>query len=519
MNLIIYSNEEAERNLAHGAVLCTAEQLDNYYLMHYRRGGERKGVRRYQDENGNYTPLGYRHYAEMYGWNKRVAKADRLNDRANQAENRRNDAVRKVDDAFLRADQANAKAAKKNYWERSADRASANLANVSQKAATADARSRLATQKAESHRDSFRADWLQKKADKATAEANKAQEAVNAAQARNEAAQDKALVRTTSGLTGMMNRHRQAQAEKANAALERAEHDRDVAEAQSRVARNEADAYIDKLDRKAEKMSRYTDETGDLTEEAQNKYTYTTGLPGERKMSLIGRMKFGNEYSNKFNEQHKSNMNKNQQKEWADSEKAEFDRQNEEEKALAERARKVATLDDVHNRVMAGMDDLSPKERAKLGDQILSTIGESSKLFDDANSRQGDDYINFTGLQNWLIDEVYDKAGSINASDYKPGTNAEKAEEKANSIWEKQSALEDKIKAANGFKTTDSAYLGDAKQRQKLRAVLEKDSTWKQLDVEYDKALSDVMGAILKDLGFNDTPANRSLLYAYGWWD
>lgn len=49
-------------------VLMTREEADQQSLMHYRTKGSRNGVRRYQDANGNLTPEGRQHYAEMYGW-------------------------------------------------------------------------------------------------------------------------------------------------------------------------------------------------------------------------------------------------------------------------------------------------------------------------------------------------------------------------------------------------------------------------------------------------------------------
>ena len=47
------------------------EYVGSYYLMHHRVGGEKKGVRRWQNKDGSYTPEGYLHYKEMYGWGDR----------------------------------------------------------------------------------------------------------------------------------------------------------------------------------------------------------------------------------------------------------------------------------------------------------------------------------------------------------------------------------------------------------------------------------------------------------------
>jgi len=54
-----------------GIRLIGREYVGGRYLMHYRVGGEKKGVRRWQNEDRTLTPAGREHYAEMYGWGKR----------------------------------------------------------------------------------------------------------------------------------------------------------------------------------------------------------------------------------------------------------------------------------------------------------------------------------------------------------------------------------------------------------------------------------------------------------------
>lgn len=51
-------------------ILVSREEADQRSLMHYRTKGSKNGERRYQRENGSLTPLGYMHYAAMYGWGK-----------------------------------------------------------------------------------------------------------------------------------------------------------------------------------------------------------------------------------------------------------------------------------------------------------------------------------------------------------------------------------------------------------------------------------------------------------------
>ena len=108
MTIYLVSTEPAGREIAHrdessaGAFLCTKEFADQYSLMHYRRGGEKKGVRRWQNEDGSYTKAGYEHYAEMYGWGKFRAdraekKAEKYRDKAIKAEEKLNRQKLKTD--------------------------------------------------------------------------------------------------------------------------------------------------------------------------------------------------------------------------------------------------------------------------------------------------------------------------------------------------------------------------------------------------------------------------------------
>ena len=398
MSLVLYTSEQLETSLSHGAILCTVEQMDNYYLMHYRTKGSKNGVRRYQNEDGSLTSEGYQHYADMYGWNKRLNKAQKYQDRADRADQKVQDLSRKLAEAKVKSDRANLK-----------------------------------------------------------------------------------MIR-----------------------------------------------YNDKLARKDEKMQKYVNEDGSLNDKALNKYTYTTGVPGERKMSLVGRLKFGNEYSNKFNEDSKNKATeklrksvpdapanadrKTLEKAWEDSERKKFDQDEWNNEAAVKLANK-----------MKNIDSLSSKEKIQTGDEVLRRLKngmEDTNLSDDA-------WTGVRAMQDWLVDQVYDKAGSINAGEYKTGTNAAKANEAVEATWKQLSDREDQIKKEIGYKSyngsagrNDSAKIKAAKkERERLETALRKDSVWSSLDKQYSSNMDNVMGAILKDLGFSDTPSNRSILYAYGWWD
>lgn len=59
--------------------LMTRESADRS-LMHYRisikDGGAPNGVRQWQNKDGSYTPAGYLHYKEMYGWGDKKKKTE-----------------------------------------------------------------------------------------------------------------------------------------------------------------------------------------------------------------------------------------------------------------------------------------------------------------------------------------------------------------------------------------------------------------------------------------------------------
>jgi len=447
MELILYTREEIEETLSHGAILCTQEWADDY-LMHYRVGGEVKGKRRWQNKDGSLTPEGYKHYAEMYGWSKKLNKAEKLQDRADQKEEKAESAARRSDEAVLKAYNATQKNERKSTARRQA------------------------------------------KADKWNSRAAASEAA--AAAARNDA----------------------------------------------RKAQDKATAYADKLQRKEDRMSKWVNEDGSLNDKALQKYTYATGVPGERKMSLVGRIKFGNEYTKKFEKEYadkavaemKKSLGKDAddkidrktlEKEWFDSEDKKFEEARGPEYHLGNDPELQDLVRLESEELSSEISDyraMSSYEKKQLGNQLLSYVKSTNEAIGSVEKNGGkvpDDIRDSAyDIQNKLINMIYDEVGSINAASYKPGTKAEAAEDKAHSIYQKLYDREEAVKSQAGFKSSDNQY-----SNKRLASLLEKDSTWKKLNIDYEKAEDDVMGAILDDLGFDDTPANRSILYQYGWWD
>lgn len=164
------------------------------------------------------------------------------------------------------------------------------------------------------------------------------------------------------------------------------------------------------------------------------------------------------------------------------------------------------------------------------GDDLLSYLGETDaklqRQYEELQSKstkfdnktwneilQKEENVTYQKLSNWLSDQIYDKSGSWNGEYFKEGSNAKKAypnvEKTVNSMIDR----EEKIKKENGITGTDK------RQYDRLKKLLKNDDVWKELSGAYDTYSGDLVGAMLKDLGFRDTPANRRLLYAYAYVD
>lgn len=531
MNLVLYTRDELNASLSHGAILCTQEMANDYYLMHYRTKGSRNGYRRYQDENGRLTEEGYRHYAEMYGWNKKTNKARHLQDNA--------------DKAFQRSDK------------------------------------------------------ISRKLDKSTLDANVARSKANYEQAKNDRRTTERGQRRVEILNG--------RARKAEAQRDQLKSDLDTSLAKARLTQDKATDYNNKLARKDERMSKYVDEHGNLNEKALEKYTYTTGIPGERKMSLVGRLKFGNEYTKKFNDIQAKNTTeelrkqlgdktndipgdqKSLEKAWTESEKQRFDKESREERIdraveendlnaiskeadrrLAERGNKKPSLNEsvaemekirdeaylrsekrdpqsrresdiayyfgdkgwnkyrqegVLSDFAQGLDNLSVSQRKRLGNGLLDCLDTVGKEVSDKIRRgekvNRDDYSEYNTMSEWLTEEIYERSGSWNAGEFKTGSKAKPAYDKMMDASDKMDAHAESVKKKLGL--TGNAYWFSTnpkdKASAKLRQALDKDDVWKSMNKAYNDAEKDLCGAILQDLGFPDNSANRSIIIQYAFID
>ena len=427
MAMILCTREEQSRSLAHGLILCSPEEA---FLMHYRVGGEKKGQRRWQDESGRLTKAGYEHYATMYGWGKRLEKAEKLQNKADKKSERAVSATRRSDEATVKAYNASRR------------------------------------------NDRHTTDRNQKKADKLNAES----------------ARQKAL------------------AAQANLAATKAQ--------------NKAVDYADKLQRKEDREAKYRNEDGTLNEKGLEKYTYPTLNPGERKMSLLGRIKFGNDYADKFNNENKMKMTKDEYKQWEQNEREKFEAESKYEEHISQLARN-----------MDKFDKLSKEDQQKTGQEVMDMIEAASQ---DYKNLTHDERKNFEGAQDWLWQRIDAKSGNWNVGEFRDGTKGKEANDKLGYEYDKQNAREEEIKREIGYKPAPYTKFENNsilpltgmavsekrdKQRKnenaRLQRALNSDSIYQTLKENSKKAENDLCGAVLKDMGFPDTPSNRSLIFSY----
>lgn len=175
----------------------------------------------------------------------------------------------------------------------------------------------------------------------------------------------------------------------------------------------------------------------------------------------------------------------------------------------------------------SSFDSMSENDRKKAGDELLKYLDMNKKQIDydiadykeqykDPWKRYREDtqasheYDDYDKLQSWLTDRVYDKSGSWNAGYFDPKSKAAKVypsvDKTMRDLWDR----EEKLEKSTGVTT---------KNYDKWKKVMRNDSIWQSLNEAYKKSESDLCGAILEDIGFNDTPENRFMIIDFAYID
>lgn len=250
-------------------------------------------------------------------------------------------------------------------------------------------------------------------------------------------------------------------------------------------------------------VRRWQNEDGSLTEEGRRRYTYNTGRPGENRMSLAGRIKFGNKYANEFNrsEKEKAGWTKEKEKAWLEAENKKFVDEIRKEKTFRDLGKKLDKL-----------DKLSDEEKQKVGDEILRNLEEFTSKAEKVKPTSDESRMYYE-LASKLVKQVEKKSGKQNNGS-PVSDNYREASKKADEFANKLNQREDEIVSSLHLKRPKTNKEG-IRNAERIQDALKKDSSYKKIKSELRNAQNGALSAILKDLGFADTPKNRSILFRY----
>lgn len=194
----------------------------------------------------------------------------------------------------------------------------------------------------------------------------------------------------------------------------------------------------------------------------------------------------------------------------------------------------VKKINDLRDR-MSQYDSMSPEEKKSFGDDLLRGLDEYNEWADKEREDRGykvgeahkiEGFYNSREIENKLFDLVYKKAGSWNGEDWVKGSESEKTYPAVSKAYEDQWAREDEVKQQINYQTIqfkpNESFITSNKRKkeyERLQKALKNDKIWNSLNEVSRNAERDMAGAILRDLGFSDTPENRSLIWPYTYLD
>lgn len=299
--------------------------------------------------------------------------------------------------------------------------------------------------------------------------------------------------------------------------------------------------------------SKWKNSDGTLTKAGIDKWTYATPNPGQKRMSLAGRIRFGNKYANEFNKNQdkwtKEGLKKYEEDakrdflERSKAEEEERKRAKQEEQEAARRVDNNPWIDgtsgkkryDEARQKLEKYDELSPEEKQKAGDTLLKTMSRYMKTYgsqweaqqkiknnelDDLDAdAEKNATKDFYRDEHWVLEKIDEVSGNENTGEYKEGSHGEAAHKTLmqhyDKLWDREEEVKRNIRYQeparnkNGFianqKKADSEY-------QRLKEALSSDEVYQALKKNSDKSEKALLNAVLRDLGFSTTPTNRDAI-------
>lgn len=166
-------------------------------------------------------------------------------------------------------------------------------------------------------------------------------------------------------------------------------------------------------------------------------------------------------------------------------------------------------------------DKLDADQKKDLGDRVLKSISDYTKERDGVPlGIEREAALARTEL--WLGNQIAKKSGTdVGDSVTKENREARKRyhenlQKNAAKINERAEAVKKDIGYMQKKYPKDTPKFQQvASEYKRLRQALEKDGVWSSLRKESKQYQNDWAGVVLRDLGFNDTPANRSAIWPY----
>ena len=191
---------------------------------------------------------------------------------------------------------------------------------------------------------------------------------------------------------------------------------------------------------------------------------------------------------------------------------------------LHEMDKRNASLDEHRfQRNIERFDKLSPQDRKEVGNELLRRVHDFDSKPYDSDDPQNDE---IGELRTWMFDRINSKSGNWNVGESVSKRNQD-AMDNMSKAYEKETERFIQVKKEINYVdkstyerehpfmslfTSQSYYTNEQKR---LRKALQNDSVYQSLKEASKESERDLCGAVLKDIGFADTPENRSLIFQY----
>ena len=195
------------------------------------------------------------------------------------------------------------------------------------------------------------------------------------------------------------------------------------------------------------------------------------------------------------------------------------------DKMFEEMDKRNANIDEhKFRRDVERFDKLSYQDKKKVGDEVLRRVHDFDYKSKDGEGWEDSDEAN--ELRSWMFKRIDSKSGNWNVGESVSKGN-QAAMDKMDKAYDQETERIRQVKKEIDYVdkdrnerehpflsifTSEEYYNSESKR---LKAALKTDKVYQALKEASREAEKDLCGAVLKDIGFSDTPENRSLIFPY----